>query len=58
MTDNTFLSERQDHTKKQFFINGYEVTASFTTERRPDTFQRVKNILLTAAEPDRTFDAA
>ena len=28
-----------DHTKKYFRVNGYEVTASFTKERRPEMFE-------------------
>ena len=51
-------AEMLDHTKKYFQINGYEITASFTSERRPDTFQRVQNILLTSASTARTIDAA
>ena len=54
----SILAEPQDHTKQHFRINGYEITASFTQERRPDTFQRVRNILLTSSAPDRTIDAA
>ena len=45
-----------DHTKKYFRVNGYEVTASFTKESRPDTFRRVRNILLTS-QPRRRIDA-
>ena len=46
-----------DHTKKYFRVNGYEVTASFTKESRPDTFRRVRNILLTS-QPRRRIDAS
>ena len=45
-----------DHTKKYFRVNGHEVTASFTKESRPDTFRRVRNILLTS-QPRRRIDA-
>ena len=49
-------AEMLDHTKKYFRVNGYEVTASFTKESRPDTFRRVRNILLTS-QPRRRIDA-
>ncbi|MBQ9045121.1 MAG: hypothetical protein IJ112_04160 [Oscillospiraceae bacterium] len=52
------ITEPLDHTKKYFRVNGYEIAASFTQERRPDTFRRVRSILLTASAPDCTIDAA
>lgn len=40
-----FFSD-SNHAKKYFVINGHPITASFTTERKPETYNRIRNILL------------
>ena len=40
-----FFSD-SNHAKKYFVINGHPITASFTTERKPETYNRIRSILL------------
>ena len=48
----------QDHTKKTFLVDGHEITASFSSEAKPEVFQRIKQILLAAADLKINMDAA
>ena len=40
-----FFSD-SNHAKKYFVINGHPITAFFTTERKPETYNRIRSILL------------
>lgn len=35
-----------DHTKKQFSIDGHQITVSFSEEWKPDTYVKIRDILL------------
>ncbi len=48
----------QEHTKQTFEVDGYEITAVFSEEARPEVFQRVKQILLSSANLKSDIDAA
>jgi len=39
----------QDHTKKYFQIDGYQITACFAQAAQPTTYKRVKEILLASS---------
>ena len=41
-----------------FEVDGYEITASFSDEAKPEVIQRVKQILLSSADLKSDMDAA
>ena len=41
-----------------FEVDGYEITATFSEETRPEVFQRIKQILLSASDLKSNIDAA
>jgi len=41
-----------------FFVDGYEITATFSEETKPEVFQQIKQILLSAADLKSDIDAA
>ena len=55
MTEKTILPKRPPTV---FEVDGYEITASFSDEERPEVIQRVKQILLAASNLKSDIDAA
>ena len=47
-----------NQTQTSFEIDGYEITASFSDEERPEVIQRVKQILLATSDLKSDIDAA
>ena len=51
----TILSNQ---TQTSFEVDGYEITAIFSEEEKPEVLQKVKQILLSSADLKSDIDAA
>ena len=55
MTEKTILPKRPPTV---FEVDGYEITATFSEETKPEVFQRIRQILLSASDLKSDIDAA
>ena len=46
------MDDKNNHTKHYRFVKGHRVGISFSEEKNPELFMRIREILLTCSNPD------